>query len=471
MTCKHCGAALDDGAAFCGNCGAKCEHPSFCTRCGSPMAEGAAFCGRCGAQKAAPPPPTVPAEPVIIPEPGPIVAPEPETIQEPAPEPIQVTPPLSAFCAQCGAPVPQGQPLCAACMIQNAQAKPIVLEPLPPKKEKKPRKHRSVPSASMRIVLRICSSLLSLLLFFSILATAVVADMRQLMDVENLEEVVSEALDGSITTGPVLAIGVRGSRDGADEQDEETTSEIELTDLIYDILGDAFGNELDMSQEEMETFIQRSTANELLAEKTASFLSDFINGTESTQITADEVIDLIEDNKELLEEICGVDLDRRKLKEVKSNVRDYFENNDISQMIQQDIIVRARGITLGSGYTVGDAMDGLKAVTSLQTMLILIGIDLFLMLALFFTNWMRLHAALNWIGSTLMSAGGLLSLPVLVLQFVPKLLTDALGTEVGGMIASLVGLIGPVHYIIFLLGLAFLIGGIVTKIISKASAR
>ena len=49
--CKHCGAQLADGAAFCPSCGAKQEAPApkaFCVSCGAELAEGAKFCKKCG---------------------------------------------------------------------------------------------------------------------------------------------------------------------------------------------------------------------------------------------------------------------------------------------------------------------------------------------------------------------------------------------------------------------------------------
>ena len=46
--CTQCGAALQDGAKFCGGCGAKVEQAQFCTGCGAKMVAGTKFCGECG---------------------------------------------------------------------------------------------------------------------------------------------------------------------------------------------------------------------------------------------------------------------------------------------------------------------------------------------------------------------------------------------------------------------------------------
>ena len=53
MNCKQCGAEIEDGARFCGNCGAQQENKVVCKSCGAELADGAKFCGECGAQQEA----------------------------------------------------------------------------------------------------------------------------------------------------------------------------------------------------------------------------------------------------------------------------------------------------------------------------------------------------------------------------------------------------------------------------------
>jgi Double zinc ribbon len=44
--CPKCGQPLNEGAKFCGYCGAAVRH---CPKCGAELKEGTAFCGQCGA--------------------------------------------------------------------------------------------------------------------------------------------------------------------------------------------------------------------------------------------------------------------------------------------------------------------------------------------------------------------------------------------------------------------------------------
>ncbi len=54
LSCSHCGASVQDGAAFCSNCGKRIEaappqaQVKFCTQCGGQNSADAAFCAQCG---------------------------------------------------------------------------------------------------------------------------------------------------------------------------------------------------------------------------------------------------------------------------------------------------------------------------------------------------------------------------------------------------------------------------------------
>lgn len=54
IQCKNCGKELQDGAQFCGKCGAKVEADvqapkGFCSKCGAPLKPDNTFCTKCGA--------------------------------------------------------------------------------------------------------------------------------------------------------------------------------------------------------------------------------------------------------------------------------------------------------------------------------------------------------------------------------------------------------------------------------------
>ncbi len=48
--CAQCGKPMEEGATFCGKCGAKQETKVFCPKCGTEVENDATFCPKCGHQ-------------------------------------------------------------------------------------------------------------------------------------------------------------------------------------------------------------------------------------------------------------------------------------------------------------------------------------------------------------------------------------------------------------------------------------
>ena len=48
LLCPSCGGAVNDGDAFCSNCGAKLINELKCSSCGSKVEKGDKFCSVCG---------------------------------------------------------------------------------------------------------------------------------------------------------------------------------------------------------------------------------------------------------------------------------------------------------------------------------------------------------------------------------------------------------------------------------------
>lgn len=527
MTCKHCGTELIDGALFCSECGAR-QKPVMEAPIAPPIILAEPAVEETVAEPVPEEPITeepIPEEPTaeepvsedpiteepiteepiseepITEEPIPEEPTAEEPIseepvpEEPTPDSIVVEPvivepvaPGPAFCPRCGNALRPGSQFCGRC---GAPAQPTPVQPVtvpqsapaaegkkPKQKKEKPqrtRKIKRVPPLGVRILLRFLSFLLCLVLCASILATAVVLDLRQVTKKDNMDKVLTSLLSGSVEAQNSLLVGaVGGDSSGSGDSLDA------ILDWTYDYLKDYFGDEMTITQDQMKEFVDRSTAKEALTDKLASYVEDFLNGTQNTEITTDEIIEIIDDNEKLIEEIFGdyeVNVD---IEQVKADVEEFVAENDLNEMIREEVfeVIETTPI-LGDDMTVKDLLEQFRFVSSNTALVILICINVLIIVLLFFTNWMRLYATLNWAGTSLVIVGGLLALPTLLLQLMPNVVGDlfsaSLGTAQADMISGLVGvvvkLIAPVHYTILLVGLAMLICSIVIKIVKKISAE
>lgn len=464
--CPQCGTPLEEGCAFCPECGAKCAAPvapvaaaaPVCSVCGTAIEEGHSFCVNCG----------TPCQGALQHSQQRSLQQSSLQAQQPVQQAQQAAPPPPAFIPQ--SPAVQPEPVSETPPKQKKQKKEK------PEKIQKTRRTKRIPPAGVRVLLRICSLLLCLVLCGTVLATAVVLDLRQLTSKDSVEKVVTSMFTGNVEVQDTpLSAAVVGHSASIKGKNLDT-----LLEWLYDFLKERFGDEMTITLEQMKDFVNRSNVKDKLTDKLISYVDDFLNGTNNTQITEEEIIQVIEENEELIEEIFGEDVEVVDIEEVQEEVLDFVEENDLNTVIREEVFEQIEQQPLmGDDYTVKDLLADFRSITSDTMLIALIAINLALIIVLFFTNWMRLHATLNWAGTSLTIIGGLLSLPTLLLQLLPNLVGDlfsaSLGSGQADLISTLVGLvvalIAPVHYIILLLGLAMLIASIVIRIIAKVSAE
>lgn len=329
----------------------------------------------------------------------------------------------------------------------------------------------------VKVLLRILSVVLCLCLLSSMAATVLILDFRQMTAHDTLQKIASAML--SAPPQPHLpqtaAVGAPQTA-SADEQTQQ-----ELVAWLYGTLKEQHGDALVVTQEQMQTFLDQSTTKEYLTEKIASYMGDFVNGTENTTITAQELTWLIEENNAAIEAELGVKMDEAAQQQVLA----FVEEMNIGQVIRTEVIGNLENLTIpgaspifpenapaqpdglnsaqGGSYTVGSLMADLRALTSTTALIVSIAVSILLIAALFFTNRMRLSGTLCCAGIPTTLLGVLLALPTVLLQLVPNLLPAPLGNAV----AVVVGVIAPIHYAVLGLGIAALIAAIVTKALQK----
>jgi ribosomal protein L40E len=475
----------------------------FCRTCGAQLPDTAKFCGVCGSpvvtlQSAPAPltPPVPPAEPIhaaqlpteILPqdmdftpaeavaEPIPMAedivpaeeiaeAPMEATVPMPAEE-IQAAPaaepviPVAHFYTAPAAEVPvppYAQPQASVYAPVPPYSQPPVyapmLEPMvsptpaapqnPPQKAKKVR-HR--PHIAVRITMQVLSFLLCLVLMVSLLVNVLLLDLRHLTSSDGLESAVSAVL------------GTADGSEAAAQRSEESLNVV--VDMVYDIASSQEDVTIPFSKEDLRDFVEESTVPEFLTEKLADYAMDIIHGTEKTEIHADELMDLLEENEKALREELGIALTPENKASIAQTLQTQIEENDLNSTIHQTV-----NDTLEENLDMDlDALrEALQWLTGDTLLYISLGISLLLILILLALNYYNVGAGLSWSASAGLTAGTLLMLPVLLVQ----ILTDALASST----PELAGIDAVVHSIlpvISSLHIWLLVGSMILLLLSIA---
>ena len=319
------------------------------------------------------------------------------------------------------------------------------VQPVEKKREKK-----KLP-LGVRIGLKVLTFILCIALTVSLTATLLVMDMNALVSKNTIRSAAEELLY-------VPAVEPRLS-----ENPGETESLI--VNLIYDAIYNREDNDLTVTKKDIAQFVDDGSISDFLVDKTASYAEDFIRGTQKTDITAKEVEDLLDDNEELIEEVFGITLDSQ----TRQDILGYIEENDIHDIVQEQIIDEAeKQPLLGADFTVGDALGYIRFLLSPVALAALIGLNLLLAAAIFFTKRMRLGGTVLTVGSHVFGVGLTGSVPLLVLWFIPDLLRS-LGLEgaVLRVVDVFVGALVPIHLGFVILGAVLMVAGIVLKIVLR----
>ena len=372
----------------------------------------------------------------------------------------------------------------------------------------------------VRILLGFISVLLCIVLFVCSLVTILVADLSLLTSKGSLQKLIQDVLFSTsapyrpgFSPAGVLPgrVPVRMDTAGGDMMAGIDFGSIDLSgiisgdnavgaivDTIYDQLEDQVGYAPAFSKEDLTNFVEKSTLTEFISDKVSGIVVDVINGEVTTTITKEEVVELLEENKELIEDTFQTEIPD----EVIESVGTFVEESKLSETIQQSVadIVGVEivpttpvtpdpenpGNTIGSttnnkkpifrpgdlevleDVTTGNVSDmGVKEalaliriITSPAVLIGCIAICLLISGLLFLTNWGRPNAALRCSGIPYFIAGLLFLIPSAVAQFVPSLV-DSLIPGVGKAIRTVLSLAGTVNLSVTVFGLALIIGGAV----------
>lgn len=482
----------------------------FCDRCGKKLPDNARFCDACG-NRIQLIYQTPAAAPAVAPEPAEEAAAVAVMVEETAPaeavaeavqQPAEETAPLETVAEEPQLPeevpaeeipaeeVPAEEvpieEVPAEAVPEEAEPQPVVVPVSQPAEQPvpvlKPVPARRKPHIGLRIPMQLLSFVLCLLLIASLLATVALADLNRMTSAGGIKQLIQAVLvpnPAPSAVRPVGAAGIHGlSADLGDVDISQIPTDIftgedpnaALVEWLMEMAKEALGEELPVTKEQVQNVVEQSTITDFLAEKVASYTQDYINGTENTTITAEEIMDLIEENEELLERELDIKLSAQDKQMLKVEMELAIEEADLDRVVRDEVFASVDQAIEDSTASMGnvdreDVMVAVQTVTSTTTLLVAIGVCVLLMLLLFALNFYNLPAGLTWISGSCLFAGLILSLPVALLQIAPDMVRSWLDLDaaVMAMLSGFVGVMAPFHYGLLGLGVVLLVLSIVWR--------
>lgn len=326
------------------------------------------------------------------------------------------------------------------------------------------------PHIAVRILLQLLSFVLCISLVCAVLAATLVADLRHVTSKDGIEELVMGVLKG--------------------EEAQQQTSAIQdmlLDEVVKSIIPEE-GDLAEMAKEKLREMIEESTAVEFITEKMAGFTSDFISGESTTHITVDEILEQVEQNKELVEQYLGRVVDEDFMDKVKAAAQEV----DLNKLFREGFFGRfggnseesPRNAAPGMGvYKMSSVEYGipeesqavdlqeliatLRLAISDETFYCVLGLCAAIALMLLLGNYYSIPGGLGWISAAVIFAGLALSAPVYLVTGNPEALTVVLEGEpiaveaVRGILSS----VAPIHYTVLEIGAGIAVLSLIARIV------
>lgn len=361
-------------------------------------------------------------------------------------------------------------------------------------------------SLGARFGLFVASFFLGLLLLFSTIATALLADVQIVISEDGLSGIFRTMMSAPahvrpkapVTSGEGglrIAPRIRTYQMPRREEPGNVASNLtnQLIGMFYDELGDQFTDAIPVSKEEFTQMINESTVKDYIADKTASLLTDFFNDEITTTFEPEEIVQLINENAELIETITGEAIPD----DIAQQVAQIFEENEIVAKVEAEGLAGFMDLLNQNPGVSGDLEEGsdnastesspnvlvmvkeyasiVNTIASTQNLIIGILVCLVLIAAIILINCRQLGKGLRRAGYPLLIAGSAVILNILA-KFNPDMwVVNATGNEWSEqssvMILKLVRQIllqtAVVNIVVFGTGLALCTAGIVLGIVLR----
>ena len=386
----------------------------------------------------------------------------------------------------------------AEAAVKEAPAVAAEVAPAPEQaqqpKAKKVKKPWPVP---VRILMGLIAFVLCVAMFVVSVAGVLILNFRAIVSRDGISGIVNQLVGAQTASGPARPALAVGAGLYMEEYSSENNVTGSLVDWAYGLLKEQLGDEMAVTREQVQTFVQESTVKDFVADKVAGLVEDFYSGDNETTITVDEVIQLMEENKQILQEQFGVVINQ----EAVNVVTTLLEENEIFEPLQEDGLLgyiektmtedqqptptpapdeegdaAVGGDTVimdteSTGMSVTQIMDIVRTATSYETVAILGGVFVLLMLLLFASTHFSFPATMADTGVVLLLVGLIFGLPTAACLYAPEMIGAMLGQPAAGIVSLIFGAAAWVNFTVLGVGFALIVGAIVVKVLLVAKAK
>lgn len=393
-------------------------------------------------------------------------------------------------CKNCGAEVAEGSAFCSACGAKI------------PKEKKRP-------IAPVRLLMQLGSFVLCLVLLVSLVGTVALADVRLLTSSGSIETILNHLLNPqSPTPSADAAVGAAGviirrdissdfgftvDQDGNiiddngniigninDPDSIQLPEGIELPDdlqipadaltdsnalaeFVYEIAQEMLGEELPITVEQVQAFLEESNVMEFVAEKASGLIEEVLSGelSEAPIITTDELVQLVQENIPVIEKHFEVEITEEMRQEFTKQIQASFDDAALNETLRETVNeTLSQPISIGGAeeMTVSELLATINQYTQPKTIFLAVCGCLVLMALVMLLNFYNLPQGMRWNAGPCIWAGLALSLPLMLLQ---SAVAEELAAEVPalqGILTGVVKVIAPVHYGVLALGVVLFVG-------------
>ena len=334
--------------------------------------------------------------------------------------------------------------------------------------------HGRRPHIVLRIFMKTACILLAIVLAAGITATVLLSDAQHMTSSDGINQLITALITAAPaktealpTVRPAPQLNTLSTGAAAAETTEGNASQ--LVELLYNSLIKDTEYAADFSLDDLQEFVAGTPAvTEFLADKAASYIDDFINDTHNTQITADELIVLLEECAPVLEEKFDFTLSEEDKEALRDTLEEQIEEskiNDVIGSVWREEMSAIMNETIGFDLSV--IQQGMQFFLSNELLYACIGVCLLLAVMMCLLSYYNLPAGLSWVAGSCIAAGAVVSLPLAALQFGPELLAMYVPqiTPIASFLSTFLGGFALLHYGIFVGGVVLLIAATTWRII------